>query len=49
MRLPVTFGETPNKTVEMPDPENLGLAFGISLITRLEAELCVLPVLEPPY
>ena len=39
IRLPVTFVELSIKIVEMPVPENIGVAVGISLITCLQAEL----------
>ena len=39
LRLPVTFFGILNRSVEMPDPEKPGVAFGISLITCLQAEL----------
>ena len=43
-RLPASGSGTGNRTVEMPDPENIGVTVGISLLTCLQAELCVLPV-----
>ena len=49
MRLRVTLVEIANRTVDIPDPENIRATFRISLITCLQAELCIFPVLEPPY
>jgi hypothetical protein len=46
-RLSVTFVEILNSTVGIPDPENI--AVRIALITCLQAELCVLPVLDSSY
>ena len=38
-RLPVTLVGILNRTIDMPDSENLGVAIGISLISCLQAEL----------
>jgi hypothetical protein len=35
--------------LKMPDPVNMVVAVGISLVTCLQAELCVLPVSDPPH
>ena len=35
-RLPVTFVGILNRTIDMPDSENLGVAIGISLISCLQ-------------
>ena len=43
-RLPVSRRRLADSAIEFPDPENMGVAVGISLLSCIEAEIQVLPV-----
>ena len=43
-RLPVGSDNIRNMSIEMLDPENMGVAFGILFLSQLQAEIKVLPV-----
>ena len=43
-RLPVWSDNIRNISIELRDPENMGVAFGISFLSHLQAEIWVLPV-----
>ena len=43
-RLPVWSDNIRNISIELRDPENMGVAFGISFLSHLQAEIKVLPV-----
>ena len=42
--LPVSTSSLSDSTTEFPDPENMGVAVGISLLSCTEAEIELLPV-----
>ena len=42
---PVTSGSIRHSAIKLLDPENIGLAVGMALLSVLEAEILVLPVL----
>ena len=44
-RLPVTSGSIRDSAIELLDPENVGVAVRTALLSSLEAEIYVLPVL----
>jgi len=46
-QLPVRLCSIRKSTIDMPDPENMGLAVGI--VSRLQVELCVVEVLRPLF
>ena len=44
-RLPVWSDNIPNTSIELLDPDNMGVAVGISFLSHLQAEILVFPVL----
>ena len=43
--LPVSRWSLPNSAIEFPDPKNMKIVVGISLLSCIEAEIQVYPVL----